>query len=366
MIANHPNRATPTRGGFSLIEVLFAVFILALGLLGLAAVFPAVIAQQRQASDTTLGLIAESAITSIFDVGDDLVDWQVIGLDYALSASGRPQSCSGSSMFGGLDPSNIQFLWEVDWNWEGVPASVFQEFARSGLLAVGGVEYRCNNGNVLAIAGSYDPTLIPVSARLYPPPYSGNTPRFIWDFVMRRTPADQIEIAVFVRPIDSGIRVPAGFSLSDVLTGNRVASSEFRLPITVDSTGIPAGNGLPTNRYAVPLEMAVLVPDERLDHLQLTGAPGSNTDLTTSRSLLAQVGQRFVDNLGVVRTVIGVSEATPDPAGSSFEIIVDPPFLASQAGPIQDTSDLGERASKVRQVVFTPQVPVAVFTRVIQ
>ncbi|MDX2016413.1 MAG: prepilin-type N-terminal cleavage/methylation domain-containing protein, partial [Planctomycetota bacterium] len=41
---------------FSLIEVLLAVVVLALGLLGIAAVFPVVIRQQRDSRDQTLSV----------------------------------------------------------------------------------------------------------------------------------------------------------------------------------------------------------------------------------------------------------------------------------------------------------------------
>lgn len=59
-------RGTAGRRGFSLIEMLLAVFILAIGIIGVSAIFPAGIAQQRAAQDDTFGpLVSESAMSVI-------------------------------------------------------------------------------------------------------------------------------------------------------------------------------------------------------------------------------------------------------------------------------------------------------------
>lgn len=51
------------RGGFSLVEVLLAVFILGIGVISVAAIFPAGISLQRQSNDDTLGpLVAQNAM----------------------------------------------------------------------------------------------------------------------------------------------------------------------------------------------------------------------------------------------------------------------------------------------------------------
>lgn len=54
------------RGGFSLAEMLLAIFILSIGVISVAAIFPAGISLQRQTNDDTLGpMVAQSAIALI-------------------------------------------------------------------------------------------------------------------------------------------------------------------------------------------------------------------------------------------------------------------------------------------------------------
>lgn len=67
MIALLPLRHSPIRGrGFSLVEVLLAILILGIGIISIAALFPAGIAQQRLANDDVMGpIVANNAISII-------------------------------------------------------------------------------------------------------------------------------------------------------------------------------------------------------------------------------------------------------------------------------------------------------------
>ncbi len=61
-----PMGRRPVRRGFSLIELLLAIFILGVGIISVAAVFPAGIIQQRRTQDDVLGpVIAEAAMATI-------------------------------------------------------------------------------------------------------------------------------------------------------------------------------------------------------------------------------------------------------------------------------------------------------------
>ncbi len=52
-----------SRRAFSLVELLLAVFILGIGIIGISALFPAGIAQQRQANDDIMGpIVADNAM----------------------------------------------------------------------------------------------------------------------------------------------------------------------------------------------------------------------------------------------------------------------------------------------------------------
>lgn len=263
---------------FSLVEVLVAVLVLALGLLGLGAVFPMVVRQQRIATQTTLGLSAMEAVQRILvnnsNFASDGPGWQALRT-YVVNSGGK----------------------DGDW----VPV----------------VPHPATGNYTLA-----PNVVLPLSQRLYPLPFSSQSdPRFVWDIAARiadpRDPASPMIVAVFLRPIDPGIRpgryrdgeVMVPYSLTNTLLGG-VPSQDRRNPVSVDEDGRPTLDGRRDGgaRYATPVVAEVTGPgtDPIRRELHLQRVLTSGTDVAVANGLLAAPGQKFVDRSGNVYTVSSV------------------------------------------------------------
>lgn len=363
----------PARGrGFSLVEVLIAVFVLSLGMLGLASIFPVVLREQRAAGDTTEGAIALGSVESLLRSNLELnrsgskVGWAIFRDDTHPTQgwSNRGQWMAPGLL--GTGEPNFDSRMAVD--------------SVTGLLRI----YSDNPSGPPATRPFGDDVLIPLSARLAPGAFlRGTSPRVEWIFAARRvitrfdqaqnpvpTTSDELEVAVFVRPIDRAIPVPRrnraqtadwarlgrAVSLSDVLLGAEISaqggtpaitSGEARVPVAVrPSTGLPSGNG--QGLYAVPFTVPLkdyefddtnqgVTADDR-DRLQID-LPASSALLV----MLSQVGQRFVDGRGNVYRVRGVSSADPT-------IVLVEPRVSSA---IRRSRELGE-------LVASPTIPTSV------
>jgi hypothetical protein len=236
------------------------------------------------------------------------------------------------------------------------PANVNQSFGTTGALVVGTgrvLNLNCSASNPL----SQDEYVVPVTGRLFPQPYSGEQPQYVWDIVPRRVRLSgdrtALELAVFVRRVDAAIRVPRGKTLSDVLTGNGVSAQEARLPLGSDpTTRLPTGDG--RGAYSIPIAVSVLVRSEEPNRVVLrSGAAQWQQDLW--QASVARPGQILVDNLGNVLQVVGVPER-----GTSGElsVLVDREYPAGETDFVAGDA----RGVKLEQVLFTAQKPVRVFT----
>lgn len=396
--------------GFTLIEVLIGVLILALGVLGLGAIIPVIVREQRNAADATLGIATANAAR-----GDLL---RKPGFD--------PSSSEPTIWDAFLDNGASSNPWSEDgqwtnWNNPSLDSVVITGRDQNGLLTreVTRWDFAFNDlgegemtweADVQIQRYEFDPAnnswgwvnrgnanriyTLPIAARIWPsaaaqpvqntaPGTDPYRPQFVWDFVARRVPSgsvgnpDKVQVALFVRRIDLSIRVPRGKRLIDVLTdwqGNSTSDAERCFPVASDRVTNTSGSGartsscgLPTNRgnaspgtryYSEPVFLAATFDPAYRDEIRLTGLSAQpNTD---PRWVLAsQAGQKLVDNLGNVYTVRGPAEETADPI-----VVIDPPIPAWVPNPGSpnppNLPSTGFNPAKLNQVVFTPQIPAAV------
>lgn len=336
--------------GFSLIEVLIAVLVLALGLLGLAAVFPVVLFQQREASDQGVGLSVAGSVETTLRLNPDLRD------------QGLPNQLGDERGFSSLVVDVSGFSPRGEW--------VIPESGGDGLaldLATGDLTVGDGSAGVL----------MPARDRLFPRPFTpGSEPRFVWDIAARRvrtganaigqpqaTADDAIELAIFIRRVDQGLRAPERqrtrqsdwvnlgkrLRLSDVLIRNttELKTSELRVPVGIDSSFRITNDG--KGDYAAPFR---ILPYKGASYGPAAGELRRNRlafDASISAAelrLATQLGQKLVDADGNVYAVTGLD--TTSLPGVPV-VIVDRPVPVQ----MQQTDDLGE-------FVLTPHVPAAV------
>jgi len=337
-IARSLELATSGRGGFSLVEVLIAVVVLSLGLLGLAAVFPVVVTQQRRASDSVQGVSLERT------AGEALLN------DTRLS---QPS-------YGPLVTPDNRLGWDMligDTAWSDEEQWVLAEDTDSSSP----LEYA--GGQLNFRAGTTLRHSMPAVQRVNPKTESaggGTDPKYVWDFVVRRVDAgfdlddagpsqaeqraamedDNVQVAIFIRRIDSAIRKGNNSLLSLIRSG-------AVLPVSVSPvTEAPTNDG-----------RGVYSEIRRIDFRRVNGTQGRQISLDPTNSLpqlrgLAAIpGQQFVDQLGVVHRVVGV---VPSTVPNELIVRIEP-GLSPKVDVFNQTHGGGEM-----HMLFTPQTPLGV------
>lgn len=348
------------RRAFSLIEVLMATLILGLGLLGLGAVLPVVLRQQTTSADTSLGTSAVQSSIEYIESRRELraEQWKNLILAYG--------------------PGAVEYSLEQRW----LPLPMFA----NGDLAPfpRWVQLQYSGSNVQITASPWYER-VPLADRLYPNEASGERePQFVWDMVARRDfKAGGVQLAVFVRRVDGNIGKGLDRSARIFEALLSPGSATPRFAVAVDAEGRPTYDGGGVNnaaaRYsqvltaqvgAVVTQSGAIIRDRLLIvAISDPGRQGGGDPTPALISYLTQPGQKLVDNLGNIYTVEGLDPASsgstyivrlvnPIPSGCAFANVAGD--LSYDANLNGGQSNLAPRRAAIREVAFTPQIPVAV------
>jgi type II secretory pathway pseudopilin PulG len=353
-------RRTASTRAFSLVEVLISIVVLALGLVGLAAVFPVVVQQQRTVSDSIQGASVERS-------AEDLVRGNAL-----LSVRALPFDDDSNPIWRDLvaEEPTSNIVWSPSGQWN--TATPFQ----TGDPLVLGLNVNSTTGDLI-IASQSGFAAFPTSERLNPTPFTSRAePRFVWDIAARRVErrtidaatgariatadraegdreSDPIQVATFVRRIDGNIRFDRR-GLAFALTRPE-GNADARLPLGADALGRPTldGRGTATaNNYSTIQRITYTIgadPDTgELNRL----IPDESSELI---AYARQIGQKFVDRAGIVRTVRSIATT---PEGDFEALVIEPPMSAGAVD--NEEADF----NNLLELLFTPQIPasVGVFT----
>ncbi|MDX2146338.1 MAG: prepilin-type N-terminal cleavage/methylation domain-containing protein [Planctomycetota bacterium] len=409
---NSRTRAT-RRAGFSLIEIMIGVLVLGLGLLGLAAIFPVVLRQQRIATDSVRGLSvarsAEAFLRGRSDLGRELYREQdgVIGgaSDDAEERTGWQHLISNKDWSPTTESEpNQPTRWTVLNDL--IDDDALRQPGALG-IAIDRNPNSADRGTILIkIPNTSITRRITLADRLWPTPYSaidaseeseffGNEPQFVWDIALRRvdrgkTPFDRggggvqadrerrllmsddaIQVAVFVRAIDRSIVVPvaevnaAGASESDLdwqaserlRRSLRLADLFLRPPTQVPQPLVPVAvdaAGVPTNNgagtYSTPVVSPVLAVFDPDGENEVPGREPT-TNLNRTRLRLADTPLR--------RLAYQANQKLIDNLGTVYTVLgvdeTDPTVIQVTPGASREAFLAAETGDL--EVVFTPQVP---------
>lgn len=384
-------------GAFTLVEVLLGIIILAIGLLGLASVFPLVVRQQRTAQDGVIGVTAAGAAESFLTQHRGYLDTSIAPNGDMIGLN----TPSGKSGWGALSWALYKTAWAkkdedfglIRWSRllnednQDAQTAIYgskAETAAGGQFSAGrlrGAMYFPRYDNNALVPGKG--VAIRPSERLFPAPGPNSNPLFVWDAVpmlataIDTNPGNQIttqtalplRVTVFVRRIDQGIRLPYDPQTKTTMTLADAITRGIALPLGSDADGMPSQNG--QGEYS-----GFFYPSVQTAYRRFGSQSGPFNVIRfkggmTSAAIAAarQVGQQLVDNEGNVYTVV----ALPDETGSDIPyqndldrcVVIEPGLPTGYL--VATTSK--NRQSDVRhelELLCTPQVPANVSTFVVR
>lgn len=326
---------------FSLVEVLIAVLVLSLGLLGLGAVFPMVMREQRLATETNLGISAGNAVEQMLFSRPDFArsggpGWEAMR-EYLINNDGD------TGEWIPIEPDDSSSAQLNAYIFEHPDTGVFYH--------------------------------IPLAQRLYPVPYSTDQdPRFVWDMAARLLDTNSasidsspILVAIFLRPIDPGIRPSIDsngqqYSVLSTLIDPNLSTRDRRNPVSVDQRGRPTQDGRRDRggEYATPIVAEAIIGPGiggsagEYDKLVVQKVLRPQMNTTDAGILITVPGQQFLDYRGYIHTVTGTS----DIGGAVRAATITPPISDVDGNGSVTSDDYNPilflpQPSNVKPIVFT-------------
>lgn len=408
------DRKAPGRG-FTLIEILIAVIILALGLLGLGVVFPVVIREQKIAQDRIYGTLAENNIRSMLaGMGNLNKPPQLNASDYAMGvltleytgwaalkedwnyyktiAGTAPLRPDGRPNFANRFDFSTRGLWVTDWNQNRLAPTGGDGYRQSGNVQIVGAD-TLNT----AVANEFPPSLlaefvaqfgnagryqrwffelsIPLSQRINPAANpADDTPAYVWDFVVRRKLESDdpraLQVAVFVRRVDPALRpIPrpsatAGnleIPVREQILSSTLAAANQRLPVGEDADGLPTFDGTDGTTPPGGLRYSGVHAIDASFAFNDVPAGGATDNAKRVWIKLGQPVGAFPNDPALAQQI---GQRLVDNLGNTYTVVgsdgqyvkVDPPVPTT----VLD-SDPDPMLESIRQLAFTAQIPVSVF-----
>lgn len=405
----HRRLAQPSQAGargFSLVEMLLAVFILGIGVISIAALFPAGIALQRQATDDTLGpIVAKNAFATIRSKlrQDDFGSFQDFGM--------APTYIAGEGPAGTIRPVGGVPIPQVSGDWGWMRPGFFTGASNAALLGtidifsanytrqqppfslaprvtgpwavempnghpggpLFGIPYNRAKYPLYDIAAS-NPTAVPgnldiqalsepnvtfsQSERSYPQGGSvaGSVPVYYWDCMFRRN-GGRVQVAVFIYRVTAPggeTRAYSTVGLTPALISGAPTAPAGSFEVTQQTPPIPALYIAPNFGLATSWPnrtVATPIPDE---------IPGTAAGTTFAPERIWDDWQLpnswWVDNLGTVHRVLnGRTNSTTGPVKLQRPIPVLPRSPVNGFAPNGTYPASGGPNAFISGVWFVPQ-----------